>query len=280
MRRATIVAAASLAATACTTAVPTTTSTAPDSPVEPPQGAIPVRVVSVLDGDSVRVELSGEEVEIRMLGINAPERDECWSAESTTALAESLSNTDVHLVPDERDQFDRLLGYLYAAGNDVNRAQVVDGNALVLATEHPNLPDYLAAEEEAVALRAGMWSEAACGAEPVEPGISIWAVEPDAPGRDDRNPNGEFVAIANEGEARDIGGWMLRDESSTHRFEFPEGFVIDAGAIVAVRSGCGNDSATELFWCADGTVWTNSGDTVLLLDPSGSIVERHRYLSD
>jgi micrococcal nuclease len=231
----------------------------------------------VLDGDSVRVTLDGESTEVRLLGINAPERDECWSQDSRDALILATTGSEFGLIGSEQDRFGRLLAYLYADGENLNEQQVSSGNAIALANDHDLLPDFLAAEEEAAALELGMWNPTACGPERTATGVRIWAIEPDAPGRDDRNPNGEFVSLTNDAAAADLSGWILRDESSQHRYTFPDGFVLDEGQIITVRSGCGNDTIEELYWCADGTVWTNSGDTVLLLDASGSIVERQRY---
>jgi hypothetical protein len=75
--------------------------------------------------------------------------------------------------------------------------------------------------------------------------------------------------------AVDLTGWGVRDESSSHRFSFPTGFTLDAGARVRIRSGCGTDAADELFWCTSGSaIWNNDGDTAFLVDPSGNIVDR------
>ena len=74
---------------------------------------------------------------------------------------------------------------------------------------------------------------------------------------------------------------MLRDESSVHRYTFPPGVVLDTGGITVIRSGCGVDQPPDLlYWCADGPVWTNAGDTVLVLEPSGAIADRARYLGN
>lgn len=275
MRR--LVIALILIATACTPDEQAGTTIAPPPSVA---NAAPVVIDSVLDGDSIRVELDGAAVEVRLLGINAPERGECWADEARTALDETLSDAVVAIVGSEQDQYGRLLAYVYADGANVNREMIAAGDAIAMATDHDELPDFLAAEEEAVSLERGLWSPTVCGSSGEWSGVRIWAIEPDAAGRDDRNPNGEFVAITNEGPPIDIGGWTLRDESSVHRYPFPAGFAIDTGEIITVRSGCGDDARPDLYWCADPTVWTNSGDTVLLLDAAGAVVDRERYFGD
>jgi len=262
--------------TACTPSAdePTTTTEAPIT------GAVPARVQAVLDGDSARVTVDGTEIEVRLLGINSPERGECWADEARATLEERVAEGDISLIGTEEDQYGRLLVYLYAGSTNINRRQVLDGSAIAMATEHDELPDFLAAEEEAIALERGWWNAAACGSEGIRAEVRIWSVEPDAPGRDDQNPNGEFVAITNDGPDADLSGWMLRDESSVHRYTFPDGFVLNSGGVMTIRSGCGQDEGSYSYWCADGTVWNNSGDTVLLLDPSGAIVDRVRYFGN
>ena len=263
--------------TACTPAAAPNTTTGADAPAA---AGTRVTIDAVLDGDSVRVNRDGTSIEVRLLGINAPERDECWADEARTALSTALEGGGISLVGDESDQYGRLLGYLRSETSNINRDLVINGHAIAIAVEHQDLPDFLAAEEEAIALERGLWNPTACGSSADRFDIRIWAIEPDAPGRDDRNPNGEFVALTNEGPDADLTGWVLRDESSAHRYRFPDGFVLATGEIITVRSGCGADARPDIYWCADGTVWTNSGDTVLLLDGFGAVVDRVRYFAE
>ena len=275
MRRLTLLLTAVLAA--CTPATaPTSTSGTDPLPTE----GTPVVIDAVLDGDSVRVDQDGTSIEVRLLGINAPERGECWADDARDALFAALEPGGNRLVGGERDQYGRLLGYLLSETGNINRELVIGGHAIAIAVDHEHLPDFLAAEEEAIALERGLWNPTACGSSADRFDVRIWAIEPDAPGRDDRNPNGEFVVLTNEGPAANLTGWVLRDESSAHRYQFPDGFVLATGEIITVRSGCGADARPDIYWCADGTVWTNSGDTVLLLDGFGAVVDRIRYLGD
>ena len=145
-----------------------------------------VDIESVLDGDSVRVIAASGSIEIRLLGINAPERGECWSDEARTALTDALAAGDISMVGEEEDQYGRLLAYLFSNTTNVNRRLVLDGNAIAIAVEHDELPDFLAAEEEAIALERGLWNHAVCGSTADRFDVQIWTIEPDAPGRDDQ----------------------------------------------------------------------------------------------
>ena len=49
----------------------------------------------------------------------------------------------------------------------------------------------------------------------------------DAPRNDHHNLNEETVTIKNQGSAAvDMTGWVLKDESATHRYHFPTGFTL------------------------------------------------------
>ena len=54
------------------------------------------------------------------------------------------------------------------------------------------------------------------------------------------------------------------------------GFSLGASDKVKLFSGCGTDSATELYWCT-GAVWNNDGDTATLRDTDNSIVDTFTY---
>ena len=106
----------------------------------------------------------------------------------------------------------------------------------------------------------------------------ITGVQYDAPGNDHENLNGEGVTVANQGEsAQPMTGWVLKDESATHRYRFPSGLTLNVDSQVRVYTGCGTDTATELYWCNSGAVWNNDGDTAFLLDPNGNIVDQYSY---
>jgi micrococcal nuclease len=258
-----------------------TTTTAGSSLTDPPPAtaADGVRVVEVVDGDTIRVEVAGEQESVRLIGINAPERGECLADEATDRLRDLIGGDAVELVTDrtDRDRYGRLLRHVEVDGVDVG-AEVVRAG-LALARDYP--PDTTRSDEYAAAQRAaqdagvGMWAAEACGSATSGAEVVIDAIRFDADGDDNLNLNDEWVRIANRGaSAVDLTGWVLKDTSATHRYSFPDGFSLEPGAGVTVRTGCGTDSATDLHWCNQGSaVWNNSGDTAFLLDPSGNIVD-------
>jgi micrococcal nuclease len=97
-------------------------------------------VVRVVDGDTLVVRVGGAEESVRLIGIDTPETVapgrpvECYGAEASDHLkALTPAGTDVRLERDveARDVYDRLLAYVYRAGDGlfVNRAQVEGGYA-------------------------------------------------------------------------------------------------------------------------------------------------------
>jgi micrococcal nuclease len=262
------------ASTTAATAAPTTTG---ESSTEPPPG-VPATLLTVFDGDTLLVSIDGTEEEVRLLGVNTPESDECFSTQAREAAVTLLAEAALRVeVLGERDQFGRLLAYVYAGGTPVNRALLDGGYALALDTDHPRRADFLTAEAAAFAAGAGLWAPDACGAPEPHPPILI-EVEPDPSGPDEDNLNGEWVLLSgNSTGTLDLTGWVLRDESSQNRYRFPDGFLLRPGEGVAVFTGCGQDGPEALYWCADGPVWNNGGDAALLLDPAGNVAGRLRY---
>lgn len=237
---------------------------------------VDAQVLRVLDGDSLEAVIDGIETEVRLQGINAPERDECLGDESRRRLEETLDSGPVQIAGVEFDQFDRLLGIVTAGGLPVNVTQVADGLAIPLAAESPIDGLVLAAEERARALGVGIWNPASCGSGPV-PEIAILSIDPNPPGRDEEALDQERVVIRNRSDAaQNLSGWVLRDESTANRFEFPDGTTLDAGSAIEIVVGC-EPAPDRLTWCNDRPVWNNGGDTALLLDPDGRIVDVFRY---
>ncbi len=234
------------------------------------------RIVRVLDGDSLVAVIDGIETEVRLQGINAPERDECLGDESKRRLEEVLDGVPVQIAGTEFDQFDRLLGIVTAGGLPTNVTQVADGLAIPLAAESPIDALVLAAEERARALGVGIWDPLSCGSGPI-PEVAVISVASNPPGRDEEALDQERVVIRNRSDAEvDLTGWILRDESTANRFEFPDGSRIGPGAELEIVVGC-TPAPNRLTWCNDRPVWNNGGDTALLLDADGRIVDLLRY---
>ncbi len=239
----------------------------------------PAVVDFVQDGDSMVVTINGAEERVRLIGVNTPERGECYGDEARVVLQGLVEDETVDLVVDveERDRFGRILAYVYRDNVMIN-AEIVRRGAALARPFEPNITHQAHLEDmETLAKREGigMWSPDTCGGRDDSP-VAVAEIRADPPGRDEHNLNGEWVVVVNRtGAPVDLTGWSLRDESSVHRYRFPVGSVVDDQ--VTVFTGCGPDQPSTYHWCAETPVWDNAGDTAFLSDADGVVVHRFEY---
>lgn len=263
--------------------VTTTTQTLP-----PPEVRVVGHVTEVVDGDTIKVDLDGVSADVRLLGINAPEMDECWGAESKAFLTSLVSDQNVLLIegPDDVDAYGRLLRYVYLDTAEsptfVNSVLVETGHAVGLQDGSEVAPTLKALEARAFQSGYGMWGTYACGNDEGitadRPVIRVSALVFDPDGPDADALSGEYITFINEGYDKvPIGGWTLRDESSTNRFTFGSRLVLSPGDTVTVVTGCSGGPTGAVYWCSDQAVWSNGGDTAMLMDTLGNVVVWHTY---
>ena len=233
------------------------------------------KIVDVIDGDTVVVEGEDSARTVRLVGVNAPEHDECGAADAEQWLR-SLQGESVRLQVTGRDPFDRVLAHLHVVDLHVNHELVARGLALATTADDddPQAASLIAAEEEAYQDRRGLWASGACGSvgEPAPMEIDQGQAVVDPAGPDGEILDSELIVVVNRGDVPvDLSGWSLRDESSRHRFRFAPGTTVDTGASVVVTSA-------DPGWSPGlSPVWSNDGDVVLLQDPAGTVVSRWRY---
>jgi micrococcal nuclease len=128
------------------------------------------RVLSITDGDTIHVALDGEDETVRYIGIDTPEsaipgeQPECFGERAARANAGLVEGETVTLVigAEERDQYGRLLAYVYLGDVFVNAELLRLGLARTLAIA-PNTrfaERFDALEQEAANSGRGLW--AAC----------------------------------------------------------------------------------------------------------------------
>jgi len=229
-----------------------------------------VEVVEVADGDSLTVVIDGTETRVRLMGINAPERNECLGDVSRESLADLVDAADLRLEVLDQDQYGRSIGYLWTADGSVNLAQVATGMAIAFSDGGRLTPDLMDAEEEARRSALGWWDTTECGGG-VDGVVTVKLAVPDPPGPDNENLDGELVVIEAD-RAVDLGGYVLRDESTVNRLVLPAGTTVTPASPLFITSGC-----EELGWCRGESIWNNSGDAAILVSPGGALIAIDRF---
>lgn len=130
-------------------------------------------VTRIVDGDTLWVNINEKEEKIRLVGINTPETEkelapvECYADEAEDRLKEILSQKKVTLLRnkkgDDRDQFDRLLRYVFVDGADVGAQLIEEGYAFAFRRyPHDRMNFYIQQESQAKAKKKGMWNPENC----------------------------------------------------------------------------------------------------------------------
>jgi len=102
-------------------------------------------------------------------------------------------------------------------------------------------------------------------------GVAITNASFKAPTPERENLNGEWVEITNHGmEAQDMDGWTLSDQQN-HVYKFMS-FTLASNASVKVHSGTGADTATDVFWNSNQSIWNNDGDVATLKDEAQNVI--------
>lgn len=130
-----------------------------------------VEVVSVMDGDTMKVKYEGKERKVRFLLIDAPEMyhktlgEQPYGKEAQQLNRQILDNAkNVSIAFDEtgdkEDKYDRLLAYVYADGKSVQQQLLESGYVrvgYVYNDEAEHLKAFEAAEQKAKDAKKGIW---------------------------------------------------------------------------------------------------------------------------
>jgi endonuclease YncB( thermonuclease family) len=115
--------------------------------------------VRIFDGDSfVAMRSNGTEVEIRLFGIDAPERNQPWSRKSRDGLRALLGDADFSARTIAIDRYGRTVAVVTLPdGRQVNSEMIAAGHAWVYR-RFTDDPAMIALEDQAKADNRGLWS--------------------------------------------------------------------------------------------------------------------------
>jgi len=133
------------------------------------------KVIRVIDGDTVNVEIDGKEESVRLIGIDSPETKDprkpvqCFGNEASTKLSGILNGKQVELISDEtqddKDKYGRLLRYIFVEdGTNINKFMVEEGYAFEYTYNVPYkyMDEFKQVELVAREKQLGLWAEDNC----------------------------------------------------------------------------------------------------------------------
>lgn len=132
-------------------------------------------IVSVVDGDTIKINVDGNTETFRLIGMDTPEtvdprKDvQCFGVEASNKAKELLSGKKVRIETDTTqgtyDKYNRLLGYVYLeSGLFYNKYMIEQGYAheYTYNTPYKYQTEFKNAQKEAQANKAGLWSPNTC----------------------------------------------------------------------------------------------------------------------
>ncbi len=139
------------------------------APTMDPESPPSYSVVKVVDGDTIDVSIDGKTERIRFIGIDTPEtvdsrtKVQCFGPEASEKLKSLLIGTSVSLEKkpnEDKDDYGRLLRYVFLNGKDIGAAMIEEGYAesMCAAYPHPKCAVYDVLEESAKAAKIGRWN--------------------------------------------------------------------------------------------------------------------------
>ena len=220
-------------------------------------------VVRVEDGDTVDVQTCRGQLNVRQIGIQAPETvkpthfAQCGGLEASKFMKSLLPiGTEVQLrsnnyaSANNYEALARPYRYIFAKdaqGNftiDVQAKLIEAGLAMWFPNENEYVRNqgYLELLNEAAKKGVGLWSGALCKNESEKTplgAIELW-IETDSPLANE-NPFGEYVLLRNSTDRDiDLSGWSIRDTSLDlfdPKYAFPAGTVVRAKSILTIYLG-------------------------------------------
>lgn len=250
-----------------------------------------ITVKRVVDGDTLKIDWSGKEESLRLIGVDTPETVhptkpvQEGGVEASDYSKSSLTGATVFVEVDvqERDQYGRLLGYVYLSDGTQYNAKLVSEGYAKIATFPPNvrwvdLFTYL--QKDARDNGRGLWSPASENGGVPQTRQPEPLTTPESPNEVTGHLNiteidkvKEIVVIRNPSmDDVDLTGWKLTSVEGNQTFTFPVGYTLKSGGIVMIVSGP-NAAAGEgvLIW-SNKNMWNNEKpDPGILYNAKGEI---------
>jgi endonuclease YncB( thermonuclease family) len=142
--------------------------------VQQPTSQTEYSVVSVVDGDTVKVSINGTTETLRLIGLDTPETVDprktvqCFGKEASNKAKELLTGKKVRIEKDatqgDKDKYGRTLAYIYVGDIFYNKYMIEQGYAheYTYNTPYKYQAEFKLAQKTAETNKAGLWSPSTC----------------------------------------------------------------------------------------------------------------------
>jgi micrococcal nuclease len=129
-----------------------------DAPRSAKNEVVSGKVAYVTDGDTLTLQAGKTQYKVRLLGVDAPEDGQPYSAQARKALSDKVLQKTVQVTTYGHDIYGNTLGIVNADGKNVNLELVKEGLAWHYA-EYSASKTLANAEQEARKAKIGLWAD-------------------------------------------------------------------------------------------------------------------------
>lgn len=118
---------------------------------------IEVDLIKVIDGDSLKVKVNNQQIELRLWGIDAPEYQQPMGRKAKKVLKSLCQNKKLFIEKLGRDHYKRTLAVLYSDQENLNEQMLIKGYAWVYPKKQKYYQRYKYLENLAKHQGDGLW---------------------------------------------------------------------------------------------------------------------------
>ena len=116
------------------------------------------KVVSVTDGDTIKVLQDGKQVKVRLAAIDCPEKGQPYGQAAKKFTIDLVAGRIVKVWPTDTDRYGRTIAFVFVGGIDLNKELLKAGLAWHYK-QYSRDPELAKLEFEARAKKVGLWIE-------------------------------------------------------------------------------------------------------------------------
>lgn len=121
----------------------------------------PAKVVSVADGDTITVLHNGQQKEIRLYGIDCPEKGQSYGEQAKALTATLVAGRNIEVEQKDIDRYGRVVGLVKVDGQNLSELIIQNGFAWVFTKycKEKYCADWMKLEGIAKQQKKGMWQD-------------------------------------------------------------------------------------------------------------------------